>query len=154
MADWERVPGHTPLAEAAAVKAGRLAIARGGLADAERVVEGALPRAKHQGFALRQCLRALYWREGRLDDVERLIEADWRLAVRDRNTRLAVDFLRARLALGLDPYPAEAVKAALDEAATQAPDDDRVWLGQAYLAIRTGRLEEADAGSEPASTPA
>jgi hypothetical protein len=32
----------------------------------------------------------------------------------------------------------------LDEAGRTAPEDDRVWLGRAYLAIRTGQFPEAD----------
>ena len=39
--------------------------------------------------------------------------------------------------------PAEAVRAFLDRAARRAPDDDRVWLGKAILAIRTGSYAEA-----------
>ena len=39
--------------------------------------------------------------------------------------------------------PAETVRAILEQASQRAPDDDRVWLGRANLAIRTGALDEA-----------
>jgi hypothetical protein len=38
----------------------------------------------------------------------------------------------------------DAVERRLDEAGREAPDDDRVWLGRACLAIRKERLDEAD----------
>jgi hypothetical protein len=40
--------------------------------------------------------------------------------------------------------PVDVVRASLDEAAKLAPDDDRVWLGRANLAIRTGDMIEAE----------
>ncbi len=39
--------------------------------------------------------------------------------------------------------PVETVRARLDQAAKLAPEDDRVWLGRANLAIRTGNQDEA-----------
>ena len=46
--------------------------------------------------------------------------------------------------LDAEPVPIEMVRGVLDEAAGQAPDDDRVWLGRANLATWSGRFEEAD----------
>ena len=42
-------------------------------------------------------------------------------------------------------YPVDALRTRLDETGRTAPDDDRVWLGRAYLAIRTAQFAEADA---------
>ena len=39
--------------------------------------------------------------------------------------------------------PIEVIRAALEQAGKLAPDDDRVWLGKANLAIRIGSFEEA-----------
>src|SRR5262249_36529781 len=39
--------------------------------------------------------------------------------------------------------PYEGLKAALEEAGNSAPDDMRVWLGKARLAIHAGRWDEA-----------
>ena len=44
---------------------------------------------------------------------------------------------------GPDPIAAAKLGPILDTAAKAAPDDDRVWLGIAALATRTGRLDEA-----------
>jgi enediyne biosynthesis protein E4 len=38
----------------------------------------------------------------------------------------------------------DAVRTLLDEAAKLAPDDDRVWLGRANLAIRAGDMKDAE----------
>ena len=38
----------------------------------------------------------------------------------------------------------DVVRTSLDEAAKLAPDDDRVWLGRANLAIRTGDMKDAE----------
>ena len=46
--------------------------------------------------------------------------------------------------LTLKATPVETVRACLDQAARLAPDDDRVWLGRANLAIRTGAYDEAE----------
>ena len=46
--------------------------------------------------------------------------------------------------LDAEPVPIEMVRGVLDEAAGQAPDDDRVWLGRANLATWSGRFDEAD----------
>ena len=51
--------------------------------------------------------------------------------------------LQFHLALGLNPLPIDRIQTALDRAIDQAPQDDRVWLGRAYLALRDGRLAEA-----------
>ena len=45
--------------------------------------------------------------------------------------------------LRFSPPPVEAVRTTLERAAALAPDDDRVWLGRANLAIRTGAYDEA-----------
>ena len=49
--------------------------------------------------------------------------------------------------LTFKPNPIENVRAYLDQASKLAPDDDRVWLGRANLAIRTGNYDDASACS-------
>ncbi len=49
--------------------------------------------------------------------------------------------LEFHLAMGLNPLPIDRMQAALDRAIEQAPQDDRVWLGRGYLALRQGRLD-------------
>ena len=55
----------------------------------------------------------------------------------------AIKLVRLHIDLTLKPTPVEAIRSVLDRAARLAPDDDRVWLGRANLAIRTGAFDEA-----------
>ena len=41
-------------------------------------------------------------------------------------------------------YPLDALRSRLEDAGRLAPDDDRVWLGKANLAIRTAQFAEAE----------
>src|SRR5262249_6632692 len=43
----------------------------------------------------------------------------------------------------INPVPIEKIRPALEKAAENAPDDDRIWLGRANLAIRTGEFAKA-----------
>ena len=43
----------------------------------------------------------------------------------------------------INPVPIERIWPALEKAAENAPDDDRIWLGRANLAIRTGQFADA-----------
>ena len=56
----------------------------------------------------------------------------------------AIKLVRQHIELTLKPTPVETIRAALDQAARLAPEDDRVWLGRANLAIRTGAYDEAE----------
>ena len=58
-------------------------------------------------------------------------------------TRPAINLVWLYIELGLKPAAVESHKNYLDQAARAAPDDDRVWLGQANLAIQAGRYDEA-----------
>ena len=46
--------------------------------------------------------------------------------------------------LTLKPSPVETARAAIERDAQLAPDDDRVWLARANLALRTGAHDEAE----------
>ena len=56
----------------------------------------------------------------------------------EETSELAINLGRLHMEIRADQYPVEAVRAELEQAATKTPDDDRVWLGLANLAIRTG----------------
>ena len=56
----------------------------------------------------------------------------------------AIDLVRMHIQLTFKPNPVDDVRAYLKQAAGLAPDDDRVWLGRANLAIRTGAYDEAE----------
>jgi tetratricopeptide (TPR) repeat protein len=83
--------------------------------------------------------------QGRNDEAVRLIEPSWDhlAATGQEASAAAVSLLRLHIDLKRNRIPADAIRAFLDEAATAAPEDDRVWLGRANLAIRTGSYGEA-----------
>ena len=88
----------------------------------------------------------IYSQLGRLDEAERLIEERWKHLneTGEGASEPAIDLVRMHIELTLKPNPVENVRAYLDEAASRAADDDRVWLGRANLAIRTGAYDEAE----------
>ena len=81
----------------------------------------------------------LYRREGRMDDVRRVLRASWCRSPGRSPDPSSV--LKELWLLDHSPMPVEAwEQRALDQA---DPEDDRVWLGRANLAILTGRFAEA-----------
>ena len=55
----------------------------------------------------------------------------------------AVKLARVYIDLRRSSVPADALRSSLDRAGALAPQDDRVWLAKANLAIRTGSYDEA-----------
>ncbi len=76
---------------------------------------------------------------GRGDRIPGRVEARW------SSSRAQAADLRTHWLFETQPFPIDAVREALDRMGKEAPDDDRVWLGQADLAARTGHPDEADA---------
>jgi tetratricopeptide (TPR) repeat protein len=90
-------------------------------------------------------LEPIYSLQGRLEEALRLIEAQWDqlneagLGASERAivlVRLHIEFQRTT------PAP-DALRSDLERAAQLAPDDDRIWLGKANLALRTGAYDDA-----------
>ena len=77
--------------------------------------------------------------EGRFDEARRCLQAGF-----DQMSS-PVATLQRLYKLDVDSLPIEGIRRGLDRAGKQAPDDDRVWLARAHLAIRSGDLAEADA---------
>ena len=90
---------------------------------------------------MRLFLGLVYSLQGRVEERERVIEASWdRLnEAGEGASELAIRLVR----LHIQTPTIEEVRAFLDQAARSAPDDDRVWLGKAKLAIRDGAYDEA-----------
>jgi tetratricopeptide (TPR) repeat protein len=81
----------------------------------------------------------LYLFTGRYDDLRRNIENEW------RGSRRRAEALRKHWLVDHARSSAiDAVGRRLDEAGLKVPADDRVWLGRAYLALRTGQYPEAE----------
>ncbi len=123
----------------------------GNFAEAERILLATIRRPIGATLEPRKRIVELYWLEGRLDDVCQMAEETWSVAIRigDRDEARSMLLLRIAAGLcrttpGLNPIPVAEIASTLDRAIAQAPRDDRVWLGRGYLAMRSGRLAEAE----------
>jgi tetratricopeptide (TPR) repeat protein len=112
-------------------------MSRGRLRDAERRLEQARDRDGPGRDQVRELLSEIYEIEVRFDDVKSLHRAA--LAEADDPTRE----LKELSNLDLDRLPYDGLKGALEKAGQLGPQDDRVWLGKARLAIQAGRWDEA-----------
>jgi tetratricopeptide (TPR) repeat protein len=123
-----------------------LLIARGRLADLEHLMREILndPRIDECGPSI--LLGAVYCQEGRALEAEGLIEARWdHLNKRGEGaSEEAINLVRLHIELPRNTAPVEAIRVFLDQAARLAPDDDRIWLGRANLAIRVGASDLAE----------
>lgn len=138
IAAWSRVP----LSSAWGAKAG-LARARTVVGDLGRFTEGeallellfAQPGSQRE--EIRHTLAELYFWEGRRSAMRGLLERGWNSAADP------VGELRDHWRVESSVTLLEKIRWEVDRAAKLAPDDDRVWLAQASLAIQTGRYAEA-----------
>ena len=97
--------------------------------------------SRHDVTALLVLLVPIYAELGCTEEALRLIEQRWeRLNARGEGVlEPAVKLLRQHIELTLRPAPIEARLASLIRAALLAPEDDRVWLGRANLALRAAQ---------------
>jgi tetratricopeptide (TPR) repeat protein len=118
----------------------------GQYAGAERLAFEAARDPRNDGTALLVLLVPLYRDQGRLDEAGRLIEDRWNYLNASGQGELepAVKLVLEHVALDLRPTPVESSRSSLERAAQLAPGDDRVWLAQANLALRTGAHDEAE----------
>jgi enediyne biosynthesis protein E4 len=138
LAAWGRVPRHSVLGPLAALETGRLALRHGRLALAEESLTPFLEDTSEFGQQVARVADQIDLLSGRPRAVVRRIERRWQMA-HDR-----AGLLRDHWQLDSQPFPFLAVRKQLDWMAREAPDDDRVWLGQAHLATLAGRYDEAD----------
>jgi len=138
LAAWARVPWDTPWGPSAALRRARLGLRHARLAAAEESLDLALRRGGRPADEAEGLLPSLYWLSGRSDEAARLLRKQWRSA------REPAEVLRKLWQFDTEAFPTEGVRDVLEKAGREAPDDDRVWLGRADLATRSGRLDEAD----------
>ncbi len=134
MAEWARVAGDSPLARKVAVAQARLLTNTGRFAAAEDVLKPIARAARRRGILARQALELLYRVEVRNREVRELLLESW------ADSSDPGHVLRRLYLLDDSAFPVDYVRNAL---AGGDPKDDRVWLGQANLAIWLGRLDEA-----------
>lgn len=144
---WARVPPSSPLAASAMMGRASVLVDQGRFADVERLLTRALEDPRIDGFELRQFLAPLYWNQGRTGEAQRLVEANWEglnRAGRGGSVQpIKIELVRLHVTLSVRMSSVEVVRDFLEHAARSAPDDDRVWLGKANLAIRQGEFDEA-----------
>jgi thioredoxin-like negative regulator of GroEL len=138
LAAFGRVPPDSEHAGWAAVHRAGVEVKRGRLDEAESLYAAGLARpGAHVPEACWELMRLLRL-EGRFDEARHLFQAHFG-AFPD-----AAKALRDLYRIDVDPYPAEGVLLFLETAARQAPEDDRVWLGLAALATRSGDFARAE----------
>src|SRR5262249_5880912 len=128
----------------AALRRAHLALERGRYAEVERALEPAeFPRTS-LAFAVRERdLQHIYYFTGRSDDLRRRKHEEWAIATNKAEvlrTHWQIDEPKAA--------PLRVIGERLEDVGRRAPEDDRVWLGKAYLAIRTAQFAEAEAWLE------
>src|SRR5262245_56202628 len=135
---WSRVPADSPFAGHAAMLRVRLLLKRDRFAAAEELLPVALRASGQHAIEARETLVVLLKLEGRFDELRTVVQGGWD-SYPDR-------FGLLRQLANLDsitPVPIEKIWPDLEKAAKSAPDDDRIWLGRANLAIRTGEFDKA-----------
>jgi tetratricopeptide (TPR) repeat protein len=142
---WSRVPPDSRFAPQAILGAMQIEMDRGQFAEAEEIVRHALDDPRIDGSSLPILLGPVYCQQGRGEETLRLIESRWKALDQagEGSSEPAINLVRAHIDLRLSPVPSEVIRSALDLAGRLAPNDDRVWLGRANLAIRAGSYNEA-----------
>lgn len=143
---WGRLRPGTPFTVPAILERSLMLATAGRLADAERLTTNALADPRIEPAGLRWFLVPFYGREGRPQEAKRLIKANWDELdfTREGTLDQAVKLVRMHLEGSLRPPSIQEIRGFLEQAGARAPDDDRVWLGKANLAIRSGALDEAE----------
>jgi enediyne biosynthesis protein E4 len=144
-AAWERVPPTSSFAPQAMLGRVQLLVDSGRFFDAEQLIKNAVDDPQSDGPGPSILLGPVYCLQGRLEEAERLIEARWRHldSIGEGASEKAINLVRLSIELRRTIPSVDTLRAALDQAARAARDDDRVWLGRANLAIRVGSHDEA-----------
>jgi tetratricopeptide (TPR) repeat protein len=142
---WDMIPPGSMFWPRAIEGRMTLELDRGRLADAEQLIKN-LNEDLHGSLSDASILLGpIYSHQGRIEEAKRLIEARWDHLnkVGEGASEKAINLLRLSIEIQAKAVPLEATRAFLDEAAVNSPDDDRIWLGKANLAIRAGSYDEA-----------
>lgn len=144
-ASWARVTPGSRFAARAILGRMQIRLGRGRPAEAEQLVIDALNDPRIDGAGLPILLGPILCQQGRTDEALQVIEARWnRLEETGEGaSEPAIELVRLAIELRRRPIPIEAARAVLDQAASLDGDDDRVWLGRANLAIRSGAYDDA-----------
>jgi tetratricopeptide (TPR) repeat protein len=142
---WARIPPGSQFWGQALLGRTELLVEHGRLGDAEQIVELVQHDTLDGGSIVSMVLVPMYCQEGRFEEARRLIEAQWDQLnqVGEGASEQAINFVRLYMDIGRQTPLVAAARVYLEQAAKVAPDDDRVWLGRADLAIRDGSYDQA-----------
>ena len=135
---FSRVPPDSRWTGWSDVRRSRLEMDRGRFSECEALLRRGAQRPGLHVAEARWGLVLLLRLEGRFQEARQWLEDGF-----DEMTS-PVETLRRLYKLDVDPFPIEGVRTALDRASKQSPEDDRVWLASAHLAIRLGEYAEAE----------
>lgn len=142
---WARISPGSDFHRRAILARLRLFHDMGRLADAEQLVTNASadPRADRTDLLI--LLVPIYSQIGRSDEAGRLIEERWQHLFDhgEATAEHSIELARLHLELTWKASSIDDLRLYFDQVGRGAPDDDRVWLGKAHLAIRTGAFDEA-----------
>lgn len=142
---WARVEPGSPNSERALQSTAQVLFNSGQLSATEKFVDEACQDSRNERTGVRALLIPLFRQVGRIDDAKRLVEDRWQYlsSIGQGANELALRMVQMHIELTDNPPSLESVRAYIEHAARQAPDDDRVWLSRANLAIRLGDHAEA-----------
>jgi thioredoxin-like negative regulator of GroEL len=142
---WARIPTSSRFAARSIRGQIQVEVDRGRFAEAEQIIKDVLADPRNHGSGFPIFLGPLYGEQGRLEECLRLIEARWDHLneTGQGSSEKAIILVQLHIELQRTIPPVEAIRSVLDQAARLAPEDDRMWLGRANLAIRTGSYDEA-----------
>ena len=145
-AAWARVAPGSAYSERAILASMSLFQDSGQLAAAEQFINDTAEDPRNLGSAVRVLLAPIYGQLGRIEEAERLIEARWEQLneTGEGTPDKGIVLVRLHIELKWKGTPVETIRGYLDQTGRAAPQDDRVWLGRANLAIRTGDHDEAE----------
>ena len=143
---WASVAPGTEFSERAILGRMWLLQSEGKLARAERLVSEAARDQRNNRKSLMVGLVPIMIDLGRQDEATELIEDRWEdlNALGQGALDPAIKLLLQHVEVTTGEAAIDVVRTSLNEAAKLAPDDDRVWLGRANLAIRLGDMKDAE----------
>jgi enediyne biosynthesis protein E4 len=144
-AAWAAISPDSPFGGRAFAGRIDLLMEQGRFADAEELIMHVTDGRGSEESARRMILIPTFVQQGRTEEADRLIESRWRSldAIGEGTLEQAVNLARLHMEMRWNVPPAESLREYLDQVARLAPDDDRIWLGRANLAIRTGSYDDA-----------
>ena len=138
---WAAVPPSSTFAPRAIAGRMELLVERKRFADAEQLIKGMAKVARIDSILL----GSVYCQQGRFEEAERLIEARWQRLNKmgEGGSEKSINLVRLHIEFRRTIPPIDAIRAFFDQADALAPEDDRIWLGRANVAIRAGSHDEA-----------